>query len=244
MYKEKDPDYLPSILTFKDNEADSFCLPESNVPWHKNDLHYDISKQNQLTWGYLPTKPIAASCRKDPTTSHNYQPGGALTIVTNNLTTKIKSTSSDPLGRWTKVIFHVNGGSIALYTVYRPNRNSIKSAGSETAWMQQHRQLEKAKDKKENPHMQLILDLTADITTGYNQKTRAIVAGDFNDDLSDNENGGLSDLLEACNMTSIFEYKHGYTPSTRNNSRSIDHFFYLTTHSTFCLKSWHSPFGN
>ena len=241
VYKEKDPDYLPSILTFKDNEVDAICLPESNVPWHKNDLHYDISKQNQLTWGYLPTKTVTASCRKDTTVSNNYQPGGALTVITSNLTTKIKSTSSDPLGRWTKVVFHAKGGGIALYTVYRPNKNTMKHAGSETAWMQQYRQLEKDDKKTENPRRQLILDLIEDITAGYIQKTWAIVAGDFNEDLSDKENGGLNDLLDACNLTSIFEYKHGYTPSTRHNSRSIDHFFISSQLQQFISKSGTVP---
>ena len=51
------------------------------------------------------------------------------------------------------------------------------------------------------------------------------MAGDFNEDLQDNEQGDLQDLLDACNLVSAFDYKHGYSPSTRENSRSIDHFF-------------------
>ena len=52
----------------------------------------------------------------------------------------------------------------------------------------------------------------------------AILAGDFNEDFKDNEQGGIQDLLDVCNLVSAFDYKHGYSPSTRENSRSMDHF--------------------
>ena len=38
VFQDHDPEYLPSIETIKAYEADIVCLPETNVPWHRNDL--------------------------------------------------------------------------------------------------------------------------------------------------------------------------------------------------------------
>ena len=62
VYEDKDPEYLPSIETLKDHHADAICLPETNVPWHKHELFYDISMRNKATWKLLPTKTVVASC--------------------------------------------------------------------------------------------------------------------------------------------------------------------------------------
>ena len=163
VYHDNDPEYLPSIESFKKAEADMFCLPETNVPWHKTDLLYNISKQNQITWQHLPVKTVAASCRQDKHILANYQPGGCLTTVTNTMTTKIKNATSDYLGRWTKINFFASKGTVAIYTVYRPNPSSLRQAGGDTVWMQQQRILEQEKDKEE-PRKQLIIDLMKDIT--------------------------------------------------------------------------------
>ena len=105
IFQDKDPEYLPSIETIKENEADVICLPETNIPWHRNDLYYDISTQNKATWNSIPTKTITAPCKDDRKTYQNYQPGGVMTIVTNTMTTKIKNCDKDYMGRWTKVFF-------------------------------------------------------------------------------------------------------------------------------------------
>ena len=118
IYQESDPEYLPSIESLKEADVDMVCLAETNVPWHRNDFFYNVSKQNQITWKNLPVKTVAASCKKVKQTSPNYQPGGCLTIVTNTMTTKIKNATSDYLGRWTKIMFFCNKrNSNILYCV-------------------------------------------------------------------------------------------------------------------------------
>jgi len=223
VYHDNDPEYLPSIETLKEAEVDMFCLTETNVPWHKTDLLYNISKQNQITWNHIPVKTVAASCRKDTYVQANYQPGGCLTTITNTMTTKIKNATSDYMGRWTKINFFATGGTVAIYTIYRPNPSSLRQAGGETVWMQQQRILEKEKDK-ENPRKQLILDLIGDIkANNKNNTTEVILLGDFNEDPRDNEDDGLHMLMGTCNLINVFEERFQTLPSTRNNERAIDH---------------------
>ena len=219
IYQDKDPEYLPSIESLKTNCVDMVCLAETNVPWHKNDFLYHVSKQNQITWSNLPVKTVAASCRRVTHTSPNYQPGGCMSIVTNTMTTKIKNATSDYLGRWTRVNFFATKGTVAVYTVYRPNKSSLGTAGGDTVWMQQQQIIEKEKDK-ENPRYQLIRDIRS---SQEQQHTEIIILGDFNEDPRDGEENGLATLMTACNLLNVCQQRYDTLPSTRNNERSIDH---------------------
>ena len=190
---------------------------------------YDVSTQNKVTWNNIPTKTITASCRNDRKTYQHYQPGGVMTIVTNTMTTKIKTSSKDYLGRWTKVSFFATKGTVCIYTIYRPNKSSKSQAGGETVWMQQQRILEQEKDKTE-PRSKLIKDLVQDIQNEKQMGTTGIIiAGNFNEDPRDNEELGLNHLMDACNLTNVFESLYDILPSTRNNTRSIDHVL-ISTH--------------
>ena len=103
-FKDKDPKYVPTMTALKEAGADMLCFVETNTPWHKNDMIYDISTVNKIIWD-TPTKTVGASCRTEGKSSTSYLPGGSLSIIANSLTTKIQSTTTDKLGRWTKVRF-------------------------------------------------------------------------------------------------------------------------------------------
>lgn len=61
--------------------------------------------------------------------------GFVLTVVMDTMTTKIKNVVSDPLGRWTNVFFVAIKGTMSVYTVYRPNKANLNTAGGDTMWM-------------------------------------------------------------------------------------------------------------
>ena len=108
----------------------------------------------------------------------------------------------------------------------------MSQAGAETVWMQQQRVLERDKNRKEKhePRTQLICDLIDDIQTSKRMGTTGvIIAGDFNEDPRDNEPDGIHKLMAACDLSNIFETMYDVLPSTRNNSRSIDHML-ISTH--------------
>ena len=84
--------------------ADHLCLVETNTPWYKNDMLYDISMVHKHIWS-TPTKTFGASCREGKLKATTYKPGGVLSVVANSLTTKIQSVETDSMGRWAKSRF-------------------------------------------------------------------------------------------------------------------------------------------
>ena len=184
---------------------------------------YDISVANKTIWP-TPTKTVAASCRSETKGSKQYQQGGVMNIVANTLTTKIKSTSSDYMGRWTKIRFFTKGGAFVVCSVYRPNPATLASAGIDSSWMQQYRHLSK-KNSKINPRHKLIQDLIEDIQTEIIMKSQIMAMCDFNEDLKDNDDDGIKLLMESTGLVQIFQQLKNTVPSTRGNGRGMDHIF-------------------
>ena len=220
-FKNSDPEYFPTVQALREGQCDLMCFVETNVPWHRNDLLYDVSIANKCIWP-TPTKTIAASCRSENNGSKFYQPGGVMNIVANNLTTKIQSTSSDFLGRWTKIRLFAKKGCVVVYTVYRPNPSTLVSAGVNSSWMQQYRHLS-SKDKTVDPRQKLILDLNVEILTELKLKSHIIVLGDFNEDLGDKDVDGIKLLMSTTGLVQAFQDLKSHVPSTRGNNRAINH---------------------
>ena len=229
-FKQNDPEYFPTMTALKEAGADIMCFVETNTPWHKSDMIYDISTVNKMIWD-TPTKTVGASCRTEGKSSNNYLPGGALNVIANSLTTKIQSTTTDLLGRWIKVRFFAKGGSLVIYTVYRPNPSSISRAGVNSAWMQQYRHLSK-ENKNCDPRKKLMTDLCHDIHQEQLMQSRIVVVGDFNEDINDNEKDGIYRLEHECDLIQAFREIKGHIPSTRGNNRAIDHIFV----DAYCLQ--------
>ena len=183
-FRDNDPDYLPTIRALQLAGADHISLVETNTPWHANDFLYDLTMVHRHVWK-TPTKTVGASCRTEKLKSTSYQPGGVLSITANTLTTKINTVETDKLGRWAKTNFFAKDGNFIIYTIYRPNPGSLRMAGVNSPWMQQYRALSK-KAKDVDPRSQLIEDLIVDIRREQALNSKKLLAGDFNEDLSEN----------------------------------------------------------
>ena len=118
--------------------------------------------------------------------------------------------------------FHAKKGSLLIYTIYRPNKSTLKRAGCETVWMQQKRALTKLNNHND-PRTQFITDLIHDIKNTPGDHNHVIIAGDFNEDMEDNETGGIQHLMDECDLVNAFYMRYGTCPSTRGNDRAIDH---------------------
>lgn len=222
-FKEKDPEYVSTITALQGAQSDLLCFVETNTPWFKNDLLYAISTFDKSLWP-TATKTIRASCRTEKNVSSNYLPGGTLNIIANGLTSKVQSTATDEMGRWSKIRFFAKGGAVVVYTVYRPNKATPATADVNSAWMQQYRHLSKT-NKNCDPRKQLLRELEADIKYETKMHSSIIVVGDFNEDFKDNESDGIIKFMHACGLTQIFREKKNVIPSTRGNDRAIDRIF-------------------
>ena len=56
-FRDEDPEYLPTMLAFKEGQCDLLCFVETNVAWHNNDFSYDGSVVNKNIWN-TPTKKL------------------------------------------------------------------------------------------------------------------------------------------------------------------------------------------
>jgi hypothetical protein len=74
------------------------CVPEANVNWNHSRTY---TKLTQITRKLWKNHSIVTSQLKEDFQSEN-QPGGTVTIVTNNWTSRIIEKGVDPfgLGRW------------------------------------------------------------------------------------------------------------------------------------------------
>ena len=90
--------------------------------------------------------------------------------------------------------------------------------------MQQYRVLNKKSSEFIDPRKRFIEDLIDDIQREKAMNGKVLIAGDFNEDPADSLTDGINKLTEACALKNRFQEIKGYTPSTRNNRRSIDRF--------------------
>ena len=89
--------------------------------------------------------------------------------------------------------------------------------------MQQYRSLCK-KNSKADPRQQFIEDIIQDILLEQAMQGKIIIAGDFNEDPTEEKLDGISNIMEICDLNNAFETVKSHMPSTRSNNRAIGHF--------------------
>ena len=116
------------------HEIDNFGLIEHNLDQTKDKVKTTLHKhtrqylkQSKLTIAGTPIKM-----------THNYKPGGTMTLTTGNMVGRLISTGTDDLGRWSRQSFHGKSGKrITILHVYQTPRSTIKP-GQVTAAAQQY----------------------------------------------------------------------------------------------------------
>jgi len=213
--------------SFKGYSPDVILLSETNTDWKVQDHFYDTKLRNKAIWSPIPTKTIVSSCKWDNPSRTTYQPGGVMSVCLNHMPSRIKTDFRDPYGRYVKIVFQAHQKSIAVYNVYRSNKMSLKSAGVDTAWMQQYRCMRKT-NPKVDPRRQCIEDLITDIQKGHENGELPIIFGDFNEDIQLDSGFGVRELMQSCSMVQVYQELHGTIPSSRGNHRSVFHAFTST----------------
>jgi len=215
--------FIPSMESMQMMGADLVLLSETNTDWKINENYYETKLRNKAIWRPSPTLTTVVSCPWKNIRKTSYQPGGLMTLCTNDIPSRIKKIYRDPLGRFIKTVIQAKTNDIAIYNVYRPNHMSLNRAGIDTIWMQQWIQLKSIHPKDCDPRRICIEELITQIQKGHEDNELPILMGDLNEDLQKDTGFGLKDLLSKTHMVQIYQTIHGAIPSSRNNSRSVYH---------------------
>jgi hypothetical protein len=154
-----------SLSLLQDLGAGGICIAEAIINWTNRQVSNNFRTIVRKIWKH-----------SSYTTSHSIgpitgeiQPGGTVTVINNNWTSRIIEKGSDPyvMGRWSYVILRGQDGKrILLVTAYRVCIQVTSSAGPTTSTSQQFRFLSqefRAPEVIEDPHprKQFIVDLQA-----------------------------------------------------------------------------------
>jgi len=144
------------------------------------------------TWQF---SSLSSSQINENFSSYN-QPGGTLTAVVDQWTSRVHSKGQDHsgLGRWSYITLQGKQDfKLTIITAYRVSQKSSASVGGKTAYMQQFRALQSIQNQTGSPgrtiepNRQFILDLQAWIQFLQSQGHHIILNLDNNDDLYDSE---------------------------------------------------------
>lgn len=145
--------------------AGGVCIAESNVNWSNIKINCTFRTILRKIWKHS----TLVTSHNTGTIKGEIQPGGTLTLLTNNWTSRVIERGSDPygMGRWSYTILRGKEGKrILLVTAYRVCTQSISSIGPTTSTSQQYRHLSKEFreaniNEDPQPRKQFIIDLQA-----------------------------------------------------------------------------------
>jgi len=116
-----------------DLDIDIASFPETNTNWQH--LSLPIVK-NHLRRYF--SHVVLAPAHAPPRHNSQYQPGGVLSLFTNQLSGRITQNLPDPMGRWITTIMNGKmGKKIAMITLYQPPEQHAQIIGPQTVWAQQ-----------------------------------------------------------------------------------------------------------
>ena len=143
----------------------------------------------------------------------SYQPGGTLTLVTNNLVPMASSEShNNPsgLGQWSTITLRGQGDRLfTILTAYRVCQGNIQSAPVGSSFSREYVHHKNNGTSKPQPRKIFIKDITATINKLQHQGQAILLMLDSNGCLTDDDN--LRQLLINCDLSDL--HAHAPAPS-------------------------------
>lgn len=228
----------------------AISLAETNLNWNHPRIVSRLKSTIKKEWKHSAL--VTSHIIEDITSE--IQPGGTLTVVTNNWTSRIIDRGADPygLGRWTYVTMRGKDGiKITLVTAYRICPQTLSSIGPHTSTAQQFRHL--SKDFREadlihdpKPRLQFIVDLQAWLEYKIQDNHSIILALDANEGIQDitgsyhpleftldrpistkGHDGSLATLMHTCGLRDPLCLQHTESPPPPTYSRGKDRIDYI-----------------
>jgi hypothetical protein len=238
--------FYDALKTLRDTEVDYAGFSEHNTDTTQRSVTTQYHKAAQAIYqsGHykieLGTSPIPAI--------NTYKPGGTMSIITDNFSSRKKSGGSDPWGRWSYFKLHGRQGTIiTMITAYQPCEGRPKVDGSLRVIDQQYSLLIKAKrTRPHNIRKHFVQDLQKFIQSCQADQEQIILGGDFND-LIGQDGSGMTRLVRECQLTDIIHHYHGTPPhnfATWLDGKRVVDYIFVDSNTADCVTACgYEPFN-
>jgi hypothetical protein len=212
---------LEMAQAFKTSSVDWAALTETNLDWRSTAKHKFYEKM-QRVYHHAKISTSNSTIKYDTV----YQPGGTLTMVTDNYTGRVTNMGADEeLGWWSYTsMIEKHGLTILLVTIYKVCNQT--GGGSRTAHTQQ-KSLLIHNGRAVSPRKAFIDDFDHLVTQWLTQGHELIIAGDLNEELG-SDLSGFSRISSKHNLVEIIQQTHGIDgepPTYAQGRRRLDYIF-------------------
>jgi hypothetical protein len=114
----------------------ALCIAEANLNWNKKGVHKKVKEVVLRIW---ENYSMNYSFTNEQFSSDN-QPGGTMSVITNNWTSRILEKGVNPFGsgRWSYFVLRGKGDiKVMIISAYRVSQQYLASVGPKTSAMQQ-----------------------------------------------------------------------------------------------------------
>ena len=128
--------------------------------------------------------------QSDISAHKEYKPGGTITCVRDDLTSRVQATGADPLGRWSYVTFTRRGNQKVTYiTAYQPCKGKPKPDSFAAAAQQYTMLLREKRSNPSNVRKYFVKDMKKFLCRCTKNGEEVILMGDFNEVIEVHSNG-------------------------------------------------------
>jgi hypothetical protein len=207
-------------------ECDIVGLCETCINWNLNKTH-QIYKS--LLNRKFPNSTMIGS-KIHNTVKKNLLPGGTASITMNTMVNRIENEITDgyAMGRWTGYQYNIgNNRSLFVISAYRVIDQQVNISNQMASNSQQHHMLQLRGICNTKPKRQFIIDFCEQFETiCNNQHNYVILTLDANEHTDLPDKGGLSELMDKCSLTNLYQHVHNdqnQFPTHERGTKTIDY---------------------
>ena len=186
-------------------QVDVYGITEVNLDLNNKQV---VEQLRQRVRKNDPHAMMVTSSSLQQLDSTPFKMGGTVLGTTGGWSGRINRRGSDTLGRWTYITFDaLHSKEVVIINFYRVCAQH-HSVGGGTIYMQQKKDLLKARGKDMDPRKVILQDMAKFIKNEHEKGNLVILMGDANEELRDNDNS-INDFLHETGMKNIMAERFG-----------------------------------
>ena len=199
----------------KEVQADILCCQEHNLDTTQSTVRRILYETTRQHWNrsraQFSSTPIPFT--------HFYKPGGTMIMIVDQASGRIKSQTTDHLGRWSSYTLRGRDStSFTIISVYQAVTDTPQ-IGSTTAAAQQQSVLLHLQEPISGPRRAFKRDLWQFVSSLVANREEILIVGDFNE-VFGSEVDGISKLAADFHLTHLMKARHSANlPATYSRGR-------------------------